>query len=277
MLAGRGNGVTVARVLAPPAALVAGLELGPGGTDIWRQTLAVRSASVGLVSEWDPTWTRPGWAAITVLALSVAITSAALGVRRGDSALLAWALVTVALAAGAVTVVRLAPWAAAACLPLLAAGASAFARTHPVPAALRRAAVAGALTAVAVSPVLVVPALARHAAPPDEQTVALLPAGCRLAGPVEIGDQADLLRPDVVVLLDGRNDYWGRAAYAGWDALVDGRASASDATCAVVPAGSPLTRPGSGWTVMQAGRADERVVTRPAGPNSWSVVAIAER
>jgi hypothetical protein len=270
-LAGPGIGGTVVCALAPPAALIAGLNLGPGGTDIWRQTLDVRSASVGLVSEWDPTWTRPGWALITLLALGVAVTSTSLGVRRRDPMLLAWGVTTLALAGGAVTVVRLAPWAAAACLPLLAAGGSALARTHAVPPVLRRPALAAALSAVAVSPVLVVPALARHAAPPDAQTVTLLPAGCRLAGPVGIGNQADLLRPDVVVLLDGRNDFWGRDAYARWDGLANGQAPASDATCAVVPAGSPLTRPGSGWSVVSGGPDGDQVVTRRPGKGRRSI------
>lgn len=203
---------------------------------------AVRSASVGLISEWQP-------AGVGNAAQRFGLIALALGLLAGILALRARRLATVGmlavLAAATASAIRFAPMLALLAMPEFAVVAG---RIRVRDAFLRRA---GALCLV-IFAVACVFGLDRFAKPGDRyydpSLVSALPPGCRLLNDDDIGGEVILARPDVLVFIDSRNDLYGRAAelrslrQLGDPAV--GLAFIRDArvNCVLIPTAAPLTR-----------------------------------
>jgi hypothetical protein len=93
--------------------------------------------------------------------------------------------------------------------------------------------------------------------------VAQLPAGCRLLNDDMVGDAVVLLRPDVPVSLDGRNDMYGRDTVIQIEHLFENRPGTAEfldrehVTCVLGPSAMPLLRAlrhNSQWTVVGTDR-----------------------
>ncbi len=257
-----GRAVTTARAALLTGASVvgalAGLAVGPYGSDAWRLTQAVQAACQGLVIEWLGVLT-PGlihrWLPAAVLALALA-GGAAVWVtrswprRRTDQRVgLVGALVVLALPAalGSFSALRFVGVALLALAPVAAVVVTSAsdrlrgrAAADPPTGAFRSARVrfwsdgASWRPVLAIVIVLLSPGTVLLAAPlarplPELAVVDALPRGCRLLSDPSSAGPVLLLRPDVTVWVDGRFDHWGR------DRLEAARAALSADTVDVPP------------------------------------------
>jgi hypothetical protein len=192
------------RAAAPAVAATLGTLANPYGWRVLAQGLDVHGSSTGLINEWKPIdLTEP------VMALTILLGLLTVGVvarRRW------WrpAAVLLALVVAGIAVRRFQPILAACAIPVLAAALDTPAARRWAAdrrAMLRLGAAALVVTYTAVAAVAV-PHLGRVGFPPAP--VAALPAGCRLFNSYHLGGIVILLRPDVPVSLDSRNDVYGR-------------------------------------------------------------------
>lgn len=195
----------VARAALPVVAVAAGALVNPLGFGLISHALMVREASVDLIAEWlplDPT--SPLSMAFLILALLG--TGFAAWNRQ-------WRRVVVlgVLAAGGIMAIRLLPIAAVIAGPTLASTLSCqrvreLAGRHRV--MLRIEAAVGLVASCVLAGLA-----ATHLGEPliSSETVRALPTGCRLFNALYLGGQVILLRPDVPVSMDSRNDLYGQA------------------------------------------------------------------
>ena len=223
---------------AAVAAAAAGTLTSPAGTAILTQGLHVHDASTGLIVEWQRLDVTDPTQAITVLAGLSALGAALY--RRW------WRPVAVlgVLAAGSVAAVRFQPILAVCAVPVLAAAVDtpALRRWATRRRVLLRIAVGTLVVAYGVLAAQAVPHLGRPAYP--VRPTAALPSGCRLVNSNDLGGLVILLRPDVPVSVDSRNDLYGRTEALRFKHLVDRGTPAEldpmGVDCALVPARSGL-------------------------------------
>ena len=254
---GVAGGGTLARFTAATGAAVAGTLLNPAGPAVLAQGWHVHDASAGLIVEWQRLDVTDPTQAITV-AVGVAGLVAAL-VRR-------WWPVAAALcvlAVGSVLAVRFQPILAVCAVPVLA-GALSTAGLDRWAARRRgvlRTGVVLLVCAYGVLAVRAVPHLGRPAYP--VRPVQALPSGCRLVNSYDLGGLVILLRPDVPVSVDSRNDLYGRTEALHLKHLVVRGGPAQldplGVDCAVVPARSSLGRGLAGDPGWQPLRTDHGV------------------
>ncbi|MDH2444382.1 hypothetical protein QDR37_10550 [Amnibacterium sp. CER49] len=215
--------------------------LNPYGAGVFTQTATVRSASSGLIAEWqhvDPA------NAGQLLLLALGAAALLLALRRSEPVLAAALLVA---GAGGVTAIRLLPVLALLAAPMIAAACSTASALGYLRSRRRLVTAAAAAASLAML-LLAAPALTHlgHPEPslyPGRAVTSAIPSGCRLFNGYEQGGYLVLERPDVRVSVDSRNDLYGADAV-----LSDVRAVASadpgvvpaEAGCAVLPARAPL-------------------------------------
>lgn len=225
----------LALVLASGAATL----LNPYGWHVLLQATAVQQASTGLVAEWAPLDPAD---LLQDLSMAAGLLGLALAARARRWALASALVVTVV--AGAMAV-RILPIVVLLAVPAIAAAATPLLGRW---VAGRRLVLAPAAALVVV--LLVVPAvqqLGRFGKPSSalypERLVAEIPAGCRLLEPYVIGGYVTLVRPDVRVSVDSRNDLYGAGLVRANERTVDGRdpdaSLLARAGCALLPATSP--------------------------------------
>ena len=177
----------------------------PYGPAVFGQLGRVRAESAG-IREWGGL-TLFDWPEVVMLA------AAALAVAVAWSGRSRWlAAVVGALGLAGLLTLRLAPIAFMVALPVLAAGlARSEPRTWPRPRAYL--AVAGVAIVLATLVVRGV-AATTHLGRPNYPVAAIraLPPNCRLFNGYALGGPVILLRPDIPVSLDSRNDVYGDAA-----------------------------------------------------------------
>jgi hypothetical protein len=231
-----------ARVAWLAGAAVVGTLANPYGLGVIAQGLDVREASAGLVAEWLPIDLGEPFMDLTVL---VGVATAALAARRRW-----WALTAVlaALVVAGLAVRRFQPVLAVTAIAVLGAALDTVTVRRWAATRVRLLAV-GAATLLVLYLGLAVRALPRVGAVPyPVASVRALPAGCRLFNTYELGGVVTLLRPDVPVGLDSRNDLYGRVDLLDADDLVRSRTGAAaelarqGVTCVLVPPATPLGR-----------------------------------
>jgi MFS family permease len=256
------------RLAGVVACLVAACHATPYGWSLIAHAPRVRTASVGLISEWRPyslgiLLSPTG--IITAAGVVIAVWTT-LRVRRYDRLFVL--LVTIALA---VSAVRFTPIVLVFVLPEVALLLGRFAirdrlmqaATAVVLLGLVAASFGGLVNFGHVEQMWGSPKLVRE-----------IPAGCRLFNDDVIAGMVILLRPDVPVWTDGRNDMYGRTRVtqglnvADWAPGAARWISAHQITCALVPASRPIGRELAnvpGWRV--AGSDASRVLlVRSATP-----------
>ena len=231
--------------LAAAGAALAGCFVNPYGVGIIGQAEQVRSASAGLIVEWQHL--NPA-SPLQDLSLAIGLLGLVIAVRRRDPAVIATLAVT---ATGAILAIRFLPFVVLIALPVIAAWAS-----HPGPALaryarsrrvmFRRTGVAGfAALALVTAPSLThigQPDLARY----PVSIAADIPSGCHLFNTDLIGGYIILVRPDVPVSLDTRNTLYGRRRLLADERVLAGRGDLrrglAGAGCVLIPPRSGLAR-----------------------------------
>jgi hypothetical protein len=192
------------RAIAPAAAATLGTIVNPYGPGVITEGFRVHNASADLIKEWLPVDLTDPFQDLTILLGVVTIVVAS---RRRYWRLMAVLVVEVV---GAVAVRRMQPLLAVTVIGVLAAaldtaGARAWMTSRRTMLRLG----AAILTATyAVLALRAAPHLGRVSFP--DRTVRALPAHCRLFNSYDLGGIVILLRPDVPVSLDSRNDLYGR-------------------------------------------------------------------
>lgn len=212
----------------------------PYGVGLLTQTAGVRSASTGIVDEWqhvDPAnLTQMTMIVLGLVALVVAA-------RCGDA--VSTAALGVALV-GAVTAIRLLPILVLLALPVLASLAShrvVLGYLHSRRVVLAPGAVVGVVALLGLS----IPSLG-HIGRPDPaiyptKVVQEIPRNCKLFNSYLLGGFVLLERPDVQVSLDSRNDLYGAERVATAEGVLRGN---SDPAQGLAGAGCVLVHQGSG-------------------------------
>jgi hypothetical protein len=192
------------RAVALVASAAVGAALTPYGLAAYRSAFSVRARSVGLIDEWRHPNLNSTSGIVAVIALGLAAMCMTWSIRHAR-----WPQVfLLGLLAGAtISTVRFAPCLAVACVPEMAIALSVIRLGRVVAPAWRLGAflVVAVLTAGAAQ-------AATHLGQPDyaPQLTALIPSGCRVVTNDLNGGLTELLRPDVTVSLDTRNDLYGR-------------------------------------------------------------------
>ncbi|HVB46190.1 MAG TPA: hypothetical protein VNF47_26255 [Streptosporangiaceae bacterium] len=251
------------------AAAAAAAFVNPQGFALITQTARVRSASAGVVTEWnhfDPA-SPLQWAILAAGIVALVLTA-----RRGD-AILAAAL-SVAIA-GALTALRIQPILVLLTVPVLAAAGSGPAVRSYV-RSRRVVLYPGAAALVLAVAIVAAPSLG-HLGRPDSAIyprwlVAQIPPGCRLFNSYLLGGFVILQRPDVPVSLDSRNDIYGRARIVADERVLRGQGDIASelagAGCVLVPPSAGLARRlarDPAWVVRAAGPAAALYVRRCGG------------
>lgn len=220
----------------------AGCAVTPSGWGGMTHVLAVREASAGLIAEWMPPGLGSVMQVLGLLAIPVALSAmyVAWRWRRLD-------LVAVVLVVGiaSVSAVRFMPMVVILGSPMLS---DVLGRLNVRPHMARRIVACGcaAIAVVAVAKLPTAPTRQRDLASTD--LIARLPTGCRLVNDYDVGGAVILLRPDVQVSVDGRNDIYGRAALmrvVGWIDDAPGTRSAlltNRVDCVLAPTATPIVR-----------------------------------
>jgi hypothetical protein len=189
------------KALLPALAGLIGLVINPQGLDLFRQVQRTALSSASLITEWGHvSLSNPG----QLLMLGAGVLGIVAAARRHRWDL---AIVLGTLAIGSITLIRLLPILDVVALPVLAADASLCAAGRESRNALRAVAV-GLIGVLAVEAAVDVPRIGEASLP--VQSVSALPAGCRLFNEYLLGGIVILLRPDVPVSMDSRNDLYGR-------------------------------------------------------------------
>jgi hypothetical protein len=222
-------------VVAGSAGLAAGQLAGPMGLAEWSRSRAVLQTCRDLVSEWQSAFSSDQalrYAVPTVLLILAAAAVVAIMARRWwssrsldprDCLTLLLAGQAGAFALLGLVAVRFTSFAAFVLAPVLARALSHLmgrSDSRPdVPNRMRRAVVERTsdtyVRVIILMLMLVFIPLAAwkampHATPLSADAVAALPAGCQLFSTDVDANVVILLRPDVKVWIDGRQDMWGR-------------------------------------------------------------------
>lgn len=245
LLGTRRRGARLRRAPARLGALTVALGLAclatPYGLASVTHVAQVRAASVGITAEWDP----PGLgSAVGVLGVIAVIVCAGLAVRAWRARRVESAAALVVVAAATLTAVRFVPMAAALAAPELAVLIGLLPRRTWLSGGF--AVVVGLLAGSACVQFGHLGRLSDADASPT--LIKQLPRGCTLVNDDFIGGAVELLRPDVRVSIDGRNDMYGAPIVRGARALLTGDASALEhieaagADCVLAPTRDGLVR-----------------------------------
>jgi hypothetical protein len=226
----------------------------PFGVGVIGQLARVRAEST-TIREWGGV-TQSGWPELAMLAATALAVVVAW--RLGSRWL---AVVLAALGLAGIATLRLVPIAFVVALSVLATG---LARTDPRAwSRPRRWIVAAGVIAVFAALVVRGAAATTHLGQPNYPLAAIraLPPHCRLFNGYALGGPVTLLRPDIPVSLDSRNDVYGDAAIRSTVELEGGPADAGarllrlGVTCVLV-------RPSTGLAERLRGDPDWRELVR---------------
>ncbi len=177
----------------------------PWGIDVLTRASNVASASAPLITEWQhPNLADPG----TMLALLIGVLGLWRAVLYRQPEFIAALAVTFI---GTLIAVRILPILLLLALPMLAAGS--YPRLTEYVRSRRVIFVPGLILAELAFVFAAVPSLS-HIGQPDPQVyspgvVAQIPAGCKVFNSYLVGGYIILVRPDVRVSIDSRNDLYG--------------------------------------------------------------------
>ena len=194
----------VARLVTAVATTAACCLATPYGVAPITHAAEVRSASVGLVTEWAPAGLGSVSQVFTLVAVLLGLGLCGRAWRGGRFALAACLLV---LAVATASAIRFLPMLAVATTPEVALVVGRL-RVRPGFMRVAVAAVAVVLAGLGAAGRRDLTSLEPLVSP---SLVSAIPSGCRLLNDDLAGDAVVLARPDVSVSLDGRNDVYGRA------------------------------------------------------------------
>ena len=213
----------------------------PYGTGPLRHASEVRSASVGLVTEWAPV----GFGGLPqVLGLLAVIGGLVLAVRAWRAGRPETAAAIVVFAATTASAIRFLPMLAVIALPEAALAIGAL----NVRVRMFRVIVAATCGVLALFATVNVRDLRTMGPSVSPRLVSALPFGCRLLNDDLVGDAVTLYRRDVPVAIDGRNDMYGRSIILKVEHLFEDKPgttsglAADNITCVLGPTSTALVR-----------------------------------
>ena len=222
---------------------MAGSLANPYGAGLFNQNAQVKSASTGVVLEWqhlDPS--RPADVAMFV----IGIAALTLAVRRRDIVFTAALSVT---SVGPLAAIRILPILVVLALPVISAAVS-----HPAvlryARRMRLVLIPGAAIGLASVIALAAPSLGHIGRPVPglypAAVVQKIPRNCHLVNSYALGGFVLLLRPDVSVSIDSRNDLYGSERVVAAERLLKGDGDLDrelgGAGCVLVPPSSGLAK-----------------------------------
>ena len=232
-------GPTVLRLAGVVAATAVACLLTPYGTAPLRHASEVRSASVGLVTEWD----NVGFGSLPqILGLAAVIAAVALAVHAWRHGRPEVAAAVIVLAAATASAIRFLPMLAVLSAPEVAVVVGGL----NVRDKMFRVMVAATAAVLALLAALNMRDLRTFGISVSPKLVAELPSGCRLLNDDLVGDAVVLYRPDVKVAIDGRNDMYGREIILTVEHLFANKPgtlaalNADGVTCVLGPTDQPL-------------------------------------
>jgi hypothetical protein len=228
-------------VLATAAGMTVATVATPYGLQGYGQAESVHGASAGVIAEWAPL--NPA-DPVQLAAVLIGLGGLVCAVRLREPVV---AVVLAITSAGGLFAIRLLPLAVLLAVGPLAAIVSSPAllarlrglRAVTVPAVVVWFVVAGWFGGVALT----------HPGRPDASlyspgAIGAIPSGCRTVNTYAVGGYLGLVRPDVPVSIDSRNDLFGAQRVLAATRLVDGTgdtaAGLAGADCVLVPAGAGL-------------------------------------
>ncbi len=242
-------------VLGAAATMAVATLATPYGLAGYSQAGSVQGASAGVITEWAPL--NPA-DPVQLVAVVAGFGAFVCSVRLRDPVLaVALALTT----AGGVLAIRLLPIAVLLAVAPLAAAASSPALLARL-RGLRAVTIPGTVVWLVLAGWFAAGALT-HPGRPDASlyspdAITAIPSGCRVVNTYAVGGYLGLVRPDVLVSIDSRNDLFGAQRVLAATQLIDGvgdvTAGLDGADCVLVPTGVPLAQ-------------------RLAGDPSWSQTA----
>ncbi|GAA2741662.1 hypothetical protein GCM10009868_08530 [Terrabacter aerolatus] len=228
------------RCLAATAAAAGGALANPYGIGLFTQTASVKDASSDVVVEWqhlDPT------SPAQLVMLLIGIAGLVVAVRRRDAVFTSALMVTTL---GSLLAIRILPVLVLAAVPVVAAaltGLTSDGRSRRVYRVVVAVSAAVLVSLVALS----VPSLG-HVGRPDTElypaaVVTQIPDRCHVFNSYLVGGFVLLERPDVLVSIDSRNDFYGTQRVLAAERLIRGE---GDVTAGLAGAGCVLVPPSSG-------------------------------
>jgi hypothetical protein len=255
LLAGTFSRARAVRLLTLTAVAALACLATPFWTSPITHLAEVRQASMGLIAEWRPAGFGSAEQVLAVAAILIGLGAVVVAWRRRAFDTVAL-LVLFSVMAG--VALRFAPLVVLTAVPVIASAAG---RVPARPEFVSKTAV----LALAVLSVACIAGSGSFADPGAQNTsptlVAALPHGCRLVNDIAVGGAVILLRPDVKVSIDSRNDMYGRQRelvalrVLGDPTFGSGYVDAHDVGCVLAPTSTPLVRTlrsSYGWRV--AGR-----------------------
>lgn len=228
-------------VLGTAAAMALATLATPYGLAGYLQAGSVQGASAGVITEWaalnpaDP---------VQLVAVLAGIGGLASAVRLRETGLAVALAITTA---GGVFAIRLLPIAVLLAVPALAAVATSPALLARL-RGLRAVTIPGLAIWLGLAGWFAASAL-MHPGRPDASryspdAIAAIPSGCRVVNTYEVGGYLGLIRPDVLVSIDSRNDLFGSQRVLAATRLIEAEgavgAGLAGADCVLVPLQAPL-------------------------------------
>ena len=235
----RGRALT--RLLPGVAATALACVATPYGTAPLRHASEVRSASVGLVTEWEPV----GFGGLPqILGLLAVIGGLGLAVRAWRADRPEWAAGIAVFTATTASAIRFLPMLTVVALPEAALAIGSL-NVRVRMFRVMVAATCGVLTLFAVLNLRDLRSMGPSVSP---RLVSALPSGCRLLNDDLVGDAVTLYRRDVPVSIDGRNDMYGRSIILKVEHLFEDKPgtsatlAADHVTCILGPTSTALVQ-----------------------------------
>jgi hypothetical protein len=227
--------------LAATAAAISGILANPYGVSLLAQAAQVKGESAGSILEWQsPALTNVA----ELVMMAIGVLALALAVRSRNAA---YAVTLVVTLLGSAIAIRFAPLVLVVAIPVLASAASRdwvtdYMRTRRVVLA------PGAAALALVFLIMAIPALGHVGQPAPslypQEVISRIPSGCKVFTSYLLGGFIELIRPDVRVNVDSRNDLFGEDRVLEADRTLQGRGDVTralaGAACALVPPSSGL-------------------------------------
>ena len=219
-----------------------GMAATPYGLEPLLHAQAVRDASVGLINEWQ----KPGFGSFAqTFAVGVIVACIPLAWHAWIGRRFALAAMLLLFALATMSAIRFAPMGVTVAIPELAILLGGLAVR---PMMFRRTLIAGCSVFIGVTALSFSHFARLSDGEASPSLVHMVPPMCRVVNDYALGGGLMLLRPDVQVSLDGRNDMYGRARVLSAAALLNGgpaalrTMSASGVDCVLAPTATALVQ-----------------------------------
>jgi hypothetical protein len=220
------------------ASAFAGILINPLGVSLFSHILFTVNESAGLIYEWNHVWDAPIYFIPIIFSLIPAY------FLRNKIELQKWSYGTLVFSLMGIWAIRFAPWALLFSIPCWTAilGSIEINEKTEKPF-LVFIFICNIILAVIYCP-RTLESIKLHGLPVYTSELILLPRNCNLLASQLDSNSVLLFRPDVKIMIDGRNDYWGKDAYIkiNRNLLALPEPFYPNTNCALIENNSPLSK-----------------------------------